>query len=422
MSVFNAFRRPRTPPTLRAGEEIRAGTDVPRIYFNHIAKCGGTSLSETLGRGLRRDQIGIEPFVPILELYTLDGARLDRLRVIGSHFPHWAAARRLGGWTRLTALREPWQRFCALTRHLLRIAVATPSAPDAAQHRYVSLIREKRFADAIHQAQEWYPVIASMTGCLLPDPLHDGLPNGAGSIASAVLEGYDVVLLTRSLDEDVMVLDRALNGPVLVRQPRLNTSRSYGDAETGPYPPECEELFHAQYPYERELYETGVRMHDRTLARLADSSALRSTAHANDILFMLDWDGPVRCGGFSDRTLAASRGYAGRYARTVLGDIAVVEFDVPRACDCRIEAVFWIGPVEARNQCRIALNGVPVEMFGNQEVICPDEPNQVWSSVCVDRAALGTGKCRLQIDVSGVRGLDELWLLDLIVRRWNSSR
>jgi hypothetical protein len=38
--------------------------------------------------------------VPMVELYTLDGASLDRLRVIGSHFPHWAAARRIGDWTR----------------------------------------------------------------------------------------------------------------------------------------------------------------------------------------------------------------------------------------------------------------------------------------------------------------------------------
>jgi hypothetical protein len=308
-----------------------------------------------------------------------------------------------------------------MTRHLLRIAAATPSAPDAAQHRYISLIRENRFADALYQAQEWYPAIASMTACLLPDPLRDGLPNGAGSIASAVLESYDVVLLTRSLDEDLVALDRALNGPVLARQPRLNTSRSYGDAETGPYPPACEELFHAQFPYEREMYEAGVRLHASTLPRLADSFASRSTAHANDILFMLDWDGPVRCGGFSDRTPAASRGYVGRYARTVLADTAVVEFDVPRDCDCRIEAVFWIGPVEARSQCRIAVNGIPVEMFGNQEVICPGEPHQVWSSACVDHAVLGTGKCRFEIDISGARGPVELWLLDLVVRRRNSS-
>jgi hypothetical protein len=243
-----------------------------------------------------------------------------------------------------------------------------------------------------------------------------------GSIASAVLESYDVVLLTRSLDEDLVALDRALNGPVLARQPRLNTSRSYGDVETGPFPTKCEELFHAQYPYERELYETGVRMHDRTMPRLADSFALRSTAHANDILFTLDWDGPVRCGGFSDRTPANSRGYVRRYARTVLEDIAVVEIDVPGTCNCRIEAVFWIGPVEARSQCRIAVNGVSIEMFGSQEVICPDDPHQVWSSARVDRAALGMGKCRFEIDISGARGLDELWLLDLVVRPWNSSQ
>ncbi len=68
------------------------------IYFNHVPKCAGTSLNELLSRSLRRDQLGVEPFMSAMDLYTLPGAQLDRLALIASHYPHWAAARRLADW------------------------------------------------------------------------------------------------------------------------------------------------------------------------------------------------------------------------------------------------------------------------------------------------------------------------------------
>src|SRR5207302_5488101 len=114
-------------PRRRQGERSMKRVGFP-IYFNHVPKCAGTSLNELLSRSLHRDQLGVEPFYSVTELYTLRSERFDRLALVGSHVPHWVAARRLNGWTKLTILREPWSRFQALCRHLLRIQGSEPQA------------------------------------------------------------------------------------------------------------------------------------------------------------------------------------------------------------------------------------------------------------------------------------------------------
>ena len=52
------------------------------------------------------------------------------------------------------------------------------------------------------------------------------------------------------------------------------------------------------------------------------------------------------------------------------------------------------------------MNGIPVEMFGNQEVTMPGRaPPGVVKPACVDRAVLGTGKCRFKSISAELAGL-----------------
>jgi hypothetical protein len=219
-----------------------------------------------------------------------------------------------------------------------------------------------------------------------------------------------------------VLLDQVLNGQSFGAQTRLNTSLDYQDVQTGPYPPQFQSLFHTLFPYEQELYEAGVACYRRTIA------GLRNQAHSSPgkppvsetaprAMYTVDWEGPTRGGGFSDRVVAASFGYAGRYARRVEAAKAILEFDVPRVCDARVEAVFWIGPFDTRFDCRLSLNGVPLKLFDTPwEVGCPADPSQTWAYASVSAATLGRGRCRLEIDRSAASRTREFWLLDLAIR------
>jgi hypothetical protein len=392
------------------------------LYFNHVPKCAGTSLNEVLSRNLHRSELGIEPFTQALHVYNLDGAALDRLMVVGSHFPHWAAARRLPDWCRMTVLREPWSRFQALSRHLMRIATSEPQSLPVTQAHYVGLLREHRYRDALRHALAWYPFDASMTSFFLSDPLEGAPPRDARE-AIDNMGRYDLVLMSDRVDADSVLLDEALNGQSFGAMSRLNTSREYRDKETGPYVDHYRGLFHALFPYERELFDAGAEAYARTSAALKKQVAQRSGGpesvpnRRSSAMYALDWDAPVRCGGFSDRLRVQSFGYAGRFARRVEAPKAVLEFDVPVSSDARVEAVFWCAPFDLRFHCKLRLNGAELRMFDTPyEVRCPSDPSQLWAYASVPASTLKAGRCRLEIDRSEAQGLVELWLLDLIVR------
>ena len=113
------------------------------LYYNHVPKCAGTTLTEVLSRNLHCEQLGVEPFLTAVELYTLRAARFDRLALVASHVPHWVAVRRMADWTRLTVLREPWSRFLALCRHLVRIEGSEPEALRAEQVDFLRLLQQQ---------------------------------------------------------------------------------------------------------------------------------------------------------------------------------------------------------------------------------------------------------------------------------------
>jgi Sulfotransferase family len=396
------------------------------LYFNHVPKCAGTFVNELLCRSFHRHQLGVEPFLAANDMYTLDAARLDRLELVGSHFPHWAAARRLPGWSKLTILREPWPRLQSLLRHLLRLGADL--GPVSTPVTFLESIRRREFDQAMEQMAIWYPCEASLVSYFVPDPLDQVLPPTALADATKALSGYDAVFLTESLAEDGSLLDRAVNGHHFGVLSRLNTAEHYDDVNRGPFPAEYEKQFHALFPYERKLYEAARDQHERTVAtlgKLAPGDCMASTnspGHDTRAMFAIDWDGPTRCGGFSDRIVAASQGYTGRYARRVEADRGVLEFTVRKICDARLEAVFWITPLPDRRECVITLNGRELRLFDpRNEVQCPSAANQVWSSVTLPASTFGDGTCRLEIQREKAPAIRELWLLDLAVRPVASS-
>jgi hypothetical protein len=389
------------------------------LYFNHVPKCAGTSLNELLSRSLHRSTLGVEPFVPALNLYNLDATRLDGLMLVGSHFPHWAAARRLPGWSTLTVVRKPWPRFLSLTRHLLRIQGSEPQALLPGQVHYLALVRERRYKEALQQATGWYPFDASMAQCFLDAP-PDGDVDRLGRTAVAVVEGYDGVLLSERLDHDWPALETIFNGGSVGDSPRLNTSGEYGDASVGPFPPDLEPLFHALFPFERAVYAAAERVYAQTTTSLAEDArnlARIGPGRAARASTTVDWDGPVRCGGFSDRMLAASFGFAGRYARRVEAQVGVLDLDVRATSRARLEGVFWISSVTGRFGCKVSVNGVPVPLFDERlEVGCPTDPSQLWAAADIPPTALGSGHLRIAFDRRNAPEVVEFWVLDLAVR------
>jgi hypothetical protein len=393
------------------------------LYFNHVPKCAGTSLNEVLSRGLHREAIGLEPFLSAVEFYTLRSDAFDRLVLVGSHVPHWVARRRLRDWTRVTALRDPWSRFQALCRHLLRIASSEPQALSPPQVEFLRILREARYVDALWQARVWYPANASMTSYFLAEPLEAAgdLPAKAAEEAAREMSGYNLVLLAQHLRDDALLLDFVLNGQRFGVSTPLNTSRHYDDVSTGPFPEEFASLFEQLYPYERDIYAAGCELYPRSRAWLQSEfdsghrGPVRSR-RATPPLYRLDWDSPARCGGFSDRLFAASLGFERRVARRVEGGSAVLEIDLPPAPHGRLEAVFWLTPIESRFGLRFSFDGAPLTFFDERrEVGCPADPNQMWSWAEIP-APVSAGAHLLEIDRSGVASLGELWVLDLVVR------
>ncbi len=390
------------------------------LYFNHVPKCAGTSLNEVFCRGLHRDQLGVEPFVTAVELYTLRASRFDRLAFVGSHVPHWVAARRLPDWTFVTVLREPWSRFQALCRHLVRIEGSEPQALQNQQAEFLRLLRGGAHAEAMEQTRHWYPRHASIASYFLPDPVYDvALPADVGERAKAVLASYDIVLLADRLHEDSLWIDRVFNGQESGAPARLNTSAQYGDVSGGPFDDAYRARFDELYPYERDVYDAARERYPGTRERLRDEITQgrrgpRVPAPVPQPLYALDWEAPTRCGGFSDRLFAASLGYVRSVARRVETDVARLEFNLPRAGAARIEAVVWVSPVDIQFAVHVRLNGTPLPLFDERREI--GDPNQIWSSVDVDAATVGDGRCVLEIDRRNAPSLTEFWLLDFVVR------
>lgn len=386
------------------------------LYFNHVPKSAGTSLNELLSRSLPRAALGVEPFVPAIELYTLDAERLDRLALVGSHFPHWAAARRLPGWSALAVLREPWARFQSLTRHLLRIRGSEPQALLPGQVEYLALLSEGRHDAALAQAQAWYPLHASLAQCFLPEPPERREADWAAAVRA--VGGYDAVLVSERLDADWPQLEGIFNGSALGTAQRLNTSAEHGDQAAGPLPEACAAQFHAQFPFEQAVYAAGVQAHAATVPRLA-AQAGAGTPLAREVApraaCRIDWDAPVRCAGLSDRLRVASFGHAGRYARRVEAGVGVVEMEAPAGPRLRLEGVFWIADAAARFDVQVSVDGVPIPLFSNAvEVGCPADPSQLWAAAELPHGA--GGRLRIAFDRRGAPGLREFWLLDLALR------
>lgn len=388
------------------------------LYFNHVPKCGGTTLNEVLSRGLHRDQVGVEPFVPVDDIYTMRAERFDRLALIGSHIPHWVAARRFAGWTRLTMLREPWQRFQALCRHLLRIRASAPQALYPQQSEFLALIDEDDYEQALQHSQSWYPWISGIARYFLPDPPGETWPADADTQAANVLAAYDFVLLTDRLHDDAVLIDRCFNGQSFGAPARLNTSVQFNDRGDGPFPDGFRDLHAGLYPDEQRLHALARALHSRTIARLhdaLDAPAHRAYAHSTAPLrYVHDWAAPTRCGGFSDRLIAGSQGYAGVVARRVEAPVAQLDFEVRGRGAARVEIVAWIAPVESRGRVSLSLNGAPLDFFDPQREVV--DRSQVWSAVDVDAHTIGDGRCRLEIDRRDAPDLAEFWVLDLAVR------
>jgi hypothetical protein len=261
-----------------------------------------------------------------------------------------------------------------------------------------------------------------MVSYFLPDPPEPAARLEASG-AMRALEGYDVVLLAEHLDADSLLVDQAVNGQPFGARARLNTSREYGDVDAGPFPHDLRDRFDAQFPYERELHAIACQRREASVAALR-GAARRGPAAVERLAspYVLDWDRPTRCGGFSDRLRASSFGYEGCFARRVEARKAVLEFDVQEACDARLEGVFWIGPADARFDCRLRLNGHPLKLFDAVgDVACPMDENQLWASAALTPAMLGNGHCMLEIERPAAP-LTELWILDLAVCRASSSR
>jgi len=390
------------------------------LYYNHVPKCAGTTLTEVLSRNLHCEQLGVEPFLTAVELYTLRAARFDRLALVASHVPHWVAVRRMADWTRLTVLREPWSRFLALCRHLVRIEGSEPDALRAEQVEFLRLLRGKAYDAAIEQTRAWYPTHASMTSYFLPDPVEsDRLPRGAAARAVEALRTYDLVLLTDRLHDDALWIDRVFNGQDYGARARLNRSTQYRDAASGPFPESFARHFADLYPHEHDVYDAARERYPATRAWLRDEGRDRRDCPRGPEpmpppLYTLDWAAPTRCGGFSDRMFAASLGYLNSVARRVEAEVAQLEFELPRTGSVRLEAVVWVSPVNIQFGVEVRLNGKPVPLFDARREI--GDPNQIWSCVDVDAATVGDGRCRLEIDRRGARGLQEFWLLDFVVR------
>jgi hypothetical protein len=393
------------------------------LYFNHIPKCGGTSLNEVLSRNLRSNQIGAEPFYSVTELYTLRSELFDRLDLVASHVPHWVATRRLRGWTKVTILRKPWTRFQSLCRHLLRIEGSEPRTLWPTQIEFLDLLHNRRYDNALRQAVSWYPAEMSMTSYLLPYPAEGSLlPRSALDDATGVLRQYDLVFLAEKTDECIVRFDQVLNGQSFGIQARLNTSAHYGDRSQGPFPDEYSSVFARLYPYENDLYEIAAELYAQTKKWLLEECEAgrfgpKTASRRTSPMYRLDWEAPTRCGGFSDRMFAASVGYEKRVARRVESDVAILEFSVPRSAQARIEAVFWLSPIDSRFAVEFRLNGTVLTFFDEtREIGCLADPNQVWTGIDLPQQTLGDGHCRLEIDRRHAADLKELWLLDLEVR------
>lgn len=393
------------------------------IYFNHIPKCAGTTLNELLARAFSLGSVAIEPFIDSRTLYTADYRTFGNFELVGSHFPHWAAMKRMPTCSKLTVLRQPWSRFQALCRHIKRdhrlrgVLYADQIA------EFVSLVENGAYTEALGAAKEWYGTQSSMVAGFASDPMVAPVATADLEIAIANLNTYDLVLTTQDLDRDAPLLDLLMNGSRYGISSHANTSKSVGEDDVGPFPDSCEEMFNEQFPYESDLYRKAQVRHAVTVDALrgaveGSGGWTRLPTRRLKPLFILDWTKPTKCFGFSDRVVAQSRGYHGRIARFVAGAKAILEFEIESYSggSVRLEAVFWASVPNARRRILMKLNGTPLECFDSaHEVISPYDEHQIWTFSELEAPESGCGSYVLELDISETEEPCELWLLDVAV-------
>lgn len=392
------------------------------IYFNHVAKCAGTSLNELFSRGIPTSAVGVHPFVSLDEMYFVGGKKLDELRFVGGHVPHRFVSRRFSDWSMITVIRHPWERFLSYTKHFFRM-FKQGEPFDEQRTEFIELILNQESEKALLQSRSWYPLMGSIAGCFLElsfEHCTESDLHHIGERAESVLNQYDLVLLTEHLNQEWTTLERYFQGSTLCPPTRLNSTASFGHDQAPIFSDELEATFKSQFPYDYDLYAAAQKVAPETIQRLTDAVENSTTighAPVPKVIASVDWKEPTRCGGLSDRLAAACMGYQGHIARRVEANVGVLELEIPKTSRARIEFVFWMSDIALRHQCRVSINGTEIECFiAERELIHPEDSHQFWTSAEIPQEALKEDVLRITFDRSAAAGLHEWWLLDIAVR------
>ncbi|WP_081702724.1 sulfotransferase family 2 domain-containing protein [Desulfuromonas sp. TF] len=95
-----------------------------KYFFLHVSKTAGTSLRNALREKLPPDEFLIVEGAPSRETVReiLEGADLNKIRLIGGHIPNWTfeeSANCTGqSWVKFAVLREPFDRLLSLYHYL----------------------------------------------------------------------------------------------------------------------------------------------------------------------------------------------------------------------------------------------------------------------------------------------------------------
>lgn len=323
-------------------------TSAAPIFFTHVPKCAGTSIHTLLDTKYPSDKFFRTIRGATRESFLSTPSRfLADYDYLGGHLYDFDCSYKVGQAVRITTLREPASRLQSMMNHVLRsekgdgLEVFSAFRSGDPKGFYDFLQREYYVRSSV---LSYFSDEAFLTGFNPQSYSPDLIEKHAQRVASS----YCAIINQNEIDEFLGWYGRPSRYSI--------SSRRMVGSDLGEYTNFKEKFDDEVYC----LLEPDIRFHERLLELRAPlkREAMSKTRKS----WVLNWDEPVDCYGFTLRALGKSRTstvpeFTSRPTQQTSVSIFVpLESSAP----CRFSGLLWLPDPEDITQLAIQLNGEPV--------------------------------------------------------------
>jgi hypothetical protein len=271
-----------------------------RLYYLHIPKTGGTSLTSFLDNQFEREEICPAQLLP--ELFALPLESMERYRLYRGHLWHGLSGYIGQQLNYITMLRDPVQRTVSWYLHAMR-------DPNAYRHRQIN-DEGWTLLDFVRDSQTNWDLINAQTLFLAADLDYGKLsrdPVGYGQaaikelaarrqdrelleVAKGRLESFAFFGITERMRDSMSLLAHTLGFFPNFSVPKLNTSSKRSGANAL----STEELdaIRELTPLDQELYASACKLFEERMGEML-SSLLTERYQQSGAVVKKSWHGPI---------------------------------------------------------------------------------------------------------------------------------